>query len=175
MVLAAAAIIGIIKFEFPSHSGPAHVMATPATIGSYTRTVDLEHEADVAALKQKVIAMSSGQASHVVSAVYESGKASAGNTAQIIMFIGGHLANADPAASITSFTQQFKGAQVVSAGALGGKAACVQDGTGLNSVAMCAWFDNDSFGEVVSPTMNASALANAMRTVRPSVELRAAK
>jgi len=43
-------------------------------------------------------------------------------------------------------------------------------------VAMCAWFDNDSFGEVVSPTMNASALASAMRTVRPSVEqLHAAK
>jgi hypothetical protein len=40
---------------------------------------------------------------------------------------------------------------------------------------MCAWFDNDSFGEVVSPTMNASALANAMRTVRPSVERQAPK
>jgi len=175
VVVAAAAIVGIVKFEFPSHSGPAHLMTIPTKIGPYTRTVDLEHEADVAALKQKVIAMSAGQASHVVSAVYESGKASAGNTAQIIMFIGGHLANADPAASITSFTQQFKGAQVVSAGALGGKAACVQDGTGANSVAMCAWFDNDSFGEVVSPTMNASALASAMRTVRPSVEVRAPK
>ena len=175
VVLAAAAIVGIIKFEFPSHSGPAHTMATPDHIGSYARTVDLEHQADVAALKQKVIAMSSGQASNVVSAVYESGKASAGNTTQIIMFIGGHLANADPAASITSFTQQFKGAQVVSAGAQGGKAACVQDGTGPNSVAMCAWFDNDSFGEVVSPTMNASTLASAMRTVRPSVEVLAPK
>ena len=175
VVVAAAAIVGIIKFEFPSHSGPAHVMTTPAKIGAYARTVDLEHQADVAALKQKVISMSAGQASHVVSAVYESGNSAAGNTAQIVMFIGGHLANADPAASITSFTQQFKGAKVVSAGALGGKAACVQDGTGSNSVAMCAWFDNDSFGEVVSPTMNASALANAMHTVRPSVELRAAK
>jgi len=175
VVVAAAAIVGVIKYEFPTHSGPAHVMTTPATIGAYARTMDLEHEADVAALKQKVIAMSAGQASHVVSAVYESGKASAGNTAQIIMFIGGHLANADPAASVTSFTQQFKGAQVVSAGAPGSKAACVQDGTGANSVAMCAWFDNDSFGEVVSPTMNASALASAMRTVRPAVELRAAK
>jgi len=175
VVVAAAAIVGIVKFELPSQSGPAHVMTIPDKIGPYARTVDLEHEADVAALKQKVIAMSAGQASHVVSAVYESGKASAGNTAQIVMFIGGHLANADPAASITSFTQQFKGAKVVSAGALGGKAACVQDGTGANGVAMCAWFDNDSFGEVVSPTMNASALANAMRTVRPSVEQRASK
>jgi hypothetical protein len=175
VVVAAAAIVGIIKYEFPTHSGPAHVMATPATIGAYARTMDLEHEADVAALKQKVIAMSAGQASRVVSAVYESGKASAGNTAQIIMFIGGHLANADPAASVTSFTQQFTGAQVVSAGGQDGKAACVQDGTGVNSVAMCAWFDNDSFGEVVSPTMNASALASAMRTVRPAVERRAAR
>ena len=175
VVVAAAAIVGIVKFEFPSHSGPAHTMTIPTKIGPYTRTVDLEHQAGVAALKQKVISMSSGSASHVVSAVYESGKASAGNTAQIIMFIGGHLANADPAASITSFTQQFRGAQVVSAGALGGKAVCVQDGTAANSVAMCAWFDNDSFGEVVSPTMNASALANAMRTIRPSVEVRTTK
>jgi hypothetical protein len=174
-VVAAAAIVGVIKFEFPSHSGPVHTMTTPDKIGTFARTVDLEHEADVNALKQKVIAMSAGQASDVKSAVYESGNSAAGNTAQIVMFIGGHLANADPAASITSFTQQFHGAKVVSAGALGGKAACVQDGTGSNSVAMCAWFDNDSFGEVVSPTMNASALANAMHTVRPSVELRAAK
>jgi hypothetical protein len=170
VVVAAAAIFGIVKFEFPSHSGPVHTMGIPDKVGTFARTVDLEHEADVAALKQKVIGMSAGQASHVVSAVYESGKATAGNTAQIIMFIGGHLANADPAASITSFTQQFKGAKVVSAGALGGKAACVQDGTGANSVAMCAWFDNDSFGEVVSPTMNATALASAMQKVRPAVE-----
>jgi len=170
IVLAAAAIVGVIKFEFPSHSGPVHTMATPAKIGTFARTVDLEHEADVNALKQKVIAMSAGQASDVKSAVYESGNSAAGNTAQIVMFIGGHLANADPAASINSFTQQFHGAKVVSAGALGGKAACVQDGTGSNSVAMCAFFDNDSFGEVVSPTMNSTALARAMQQVRSSVE-----
>ena len=171
ILVAAAAITGILKFEFPSHSGPAHTMVTPNHIGSYARTVDLEHQADVAALREKVIKMSSGQASHVVSAVYESGNSAAGNTAQILMFIGGHLANADPAVSVASFTQQFKGAKVVSAGSLGGKAACVQDGTGSNGVAMCAWFDNDSFGEVVSPTMNATALAQTMQTVRPAVEV----
>jgi hypothetical protein len=171
VMIAAAAIVGIVKFEFsPSHSGPAHTMATPAKIGSFSRTLDLEHQADVAALKTKVINMSSGQASHVVSAVYESGNSAAGNGTQIVMFIGGHLANADPAASITSFTQQFKGAKVVSPGAGGGRAACVQDGTGANAVAMCAWFDNDSFGEIVSPTMGATALAASMHTIRPSVE-----
>ena len=108
-------------------------MSTPDKIGTFARTVDLEHQADVNALKQKVIAMSAGQASDVKSAVYESGNSAAGNTAQIIMFIGGHLANADPTASITSFTQQFRGAHVVSAGPLGGKAACVQEGTAANS------------------------------------------
>ena len=176
VIMAAAAITGIIKFEFPSHGGPAHTMVTPAKIGTYARTVDLERQVGLSQLRAEVIKMSSGQASGVVSAVYESGNSAAGNTAQILMFIGGHLANADPAASITSFMQEFRGAHVVSAGALGGKAACVQEGTtASNSRSLCAWFDNDSFGEIVSPTMSATALANAMRTVRPSVELLAKK
>jgi hypothetical protein len=175
VVVTAAAITGIIKFEFPSHGGPSHTMATPARIGTYLRTVDLERETKVAELRNEVIKMSSGEASGVVSAVYESGKAAAGSTEQIVMYIGGHLANAAPAASIASFTQKFPGAKVVSAGALGGQAACVQDGTGSDSVSMCAWFDNDSFGEIVSPTMNATALADVMRTMRPSVELVAKK
>jgi len=176
VIVAAAAITGIIKFEFPSHSGPAHTMVTPAKIGTYARTVDLERQVGLSQLRAEIIKMTSGQASGVVSAVYESGNSAAGNTAQIIMFIGGHLANADPAASITSFTQEFPGAHVVSAGSLGGKAACVQEGTTVsNSRSLCAWFDNDSFAEIASPTMKATALAKAMVTVRPSVELLAKK
>ncbi len=176
VIVAAAAITGIIKFEFPSHGGPAHTMTIPDKIGTYTRTVDLERQVGLSQLRADVIKMSSGQASNVMSAVYESGNSAAGNTAQIIMFIGGHLANADPAASITSFTQQFPGAHVVSPGSLGGKAACVQEGTTAStSRSLCAWFDNDSFGEIVSPTMNTTALARAMGTVRPSVELLAEK
>ena len=175
VVLAAAAIIGVVKFEFPSHTGPAHAIAAPNKIGTYVRTVDLEHQADVGALRAKVMQMSSGQASHVVTAVYESGKSSVGNTAQIVMFVGGHLANADPAASVASFIQQYKGAEVVSAGPMGGKAACYQEGTKANGVGWCVWFDNDSFGELSSPTMSATALANVMRTFRPSVESLAAK
>ena len=171
VILAGAAITGIIKFEFPSHSGPAHTMTTPAKIGSYARTVDLERQTNVAQLRDDVIKMSSGQASRVVTAVYESGNAAGGNTEQIIMFIGGHLANAAPATSVTSFMQRFPGAHVVNAGSLGGKAACVEEGGGTSdSVSMCAWFDNDSFGEIVSPTMNATNLAAAMTTVRPAVE-----
>ena len=172
LIVAAAAIFGILKFEFPSHGGPTHHMATPPRIGSYVRTVDMEKETKVNELRAEVIKMSSGQASNVVSAVYESGNSAAGNTEQIVMFIGGHLANAAPASSIASFTQKFSGASVVSAGALGGKAACVEEAPGTSdSVAMCVWFDNDSFGEIVSPTMNARTLAGVMRTMRPSLEI----
>ena len=172
LIVAAAAIFGILKFEFPSHGGPTHHMATPPRIGSYVRTVDMEKETKVNQLRAEVIKMSSGQASNVVSAVYESGNSAAGNTEQIVMFIGGHLANAAPASSIASFTQKFSGASVVGAGALGGKAACVEEAPGTSdSVAMCVWFDNDSFGEIVSPTMNANALAGVMRTMRPSLEI----
>ena len=171
LVAAGAAIFGILKFEFPSHGGPAHTMVTPARIGSYVRTVDMEKQAKVSELRAEVIKMSSGEASDVVSAVYESGNSAAGSTEQIVMFIGGHLANAAPASSIGSFTQNFPGATVVSAGSLGGRAACVGKAPGTSdSVAMCVFFDNDSFGEIVSPTMNATSLANVMRTMRPSLE-----
>jgi hypothetical protein len=174
LVVFAAVLAVVVKFEFlTSHSGPAHAMKTPDKIGTFSRTADLEHSADLNALKAKVIKSSAGQASNVVSAVYESGNSAAGNTAQIVMFIGGHLANADPVASVASFTQQYKGAKVVSAGPGGGKAACVPDGTGANAAAVCVWFDNDSFGEVVSPTMNATALAKELQAVRPAVEVRA--
>ena len=172
LVAAAAAIFGILKFEFPSHNGPVHHMATPPRIGSYVRTVDMEKQTKLSDLRAEVIKMSSGQASNVVSAVYESGNSAAGGTEQIVMFIGGHLANAAPASSIASFTQNFAGATVVSAGSLDGKAACVERAPGTSdSVAMCVWFDNDSFGEIVSPTMNATSLARVMRTMRPSLEL----
>jgi hypothetical protein len=172
VVLAAgAAIFGILKFEFPAQSGPVHKIVAPARIGSYVRTVDMEKETKVNELREEVIKMSSGQASNVQSAVYESGNSAAGSTEQIVMFIGGHLANAAPASSIASFTQKFAGAAVVSPGSLGGQAACVEEAPGTSdSVAMCVWFDNDSFGEIVSPTMNATPLATVMRTMRPSLE-----
>jgi hypothetical protein len=35
---------------------------------------------------------------------------------------------------------------------------------------MCVWFDNDTFGAVVSPTMTTAQLASTMDSVRPSLE-----
>jgi len=172
VVVAAAAIGGIVKFEFGSHaSGPAHTMAAPAAIGDYTRTKDLERQSDMNALKQKLIAASHGQATNFAMGVYESGNSAAGNDTQIVMFVGAHLANSDPAAAVKAFTQQVKGATIVSPGPGGGKAVCAQGAT----EAMCAWFDNDSLGLLDSPSMKAAALAEEMRSMRPSVEIRAPK
>jgi hypothetical protein len=172
VVVAAAAVTGILKFGFrPDDDPPAHAFAIPARIGTYVRAPDLEHEASLTALPDEITRTSAGQASHVVSAVYESGNSAAGATTQIFMFIGGHLANADPTSSIASLTRNYSGAIVVSAGSLGGKAACAEEQAGTSdSVSLCAWFDDDSFGELVSPTMNASELSHEMLTVRPAVE-----
>ena len=172
VIAVAAAITTVITFEAPSHGGPVHAMQTPARIGSFARAAGLWSATQLAGLRNGVVQMSAGQASNVTSAVYESGNPAAGNTVQIIMFTGGHLASAAPAASIAGFTQKFAGATVVSAGSLGGQAACAEDGTTTPAqVALCVWFDNDSFGEIVSPTMNATTLATVMRTVRPDLEI----
>ncbi len=172
VVAVAAAITAIITSGARSPGAPVHAIQTPARIGSFTRIAGVESATDLAGLRTGVIQMSAGQASNVKSAVYESGNPAAGSTVQIIMFIGGQLAGAAPAASIAGFTQKFAGATVVSAGSLDGKAACVEEGaTTPNQVSMCVWFDNDSFGELVSPTMNATTLATVMRTVRPDLEI----
>ena len=175
--MAAAAITAIVLVAFPSGpGGPAHTLVSPNQLGAFTRRPALEQQMNVGQLRQDVVNTSSGQASHVVEGVYESGNSSPGSTPQIILLIGGNLANANPVDSVTSFTKRFKGATVTSAGTMAGKAVCVNaTASEPGSVAMCAWFDNDSFGEVVSPTMNASTLASTMRQIRPKVELVAKK
>jgi hypothetical protein len=177
LIVAAAAIFAIVMVAFPSGpGGPAHTLVTPNQLNAFVRRPALEQQMNVGQLRQDVVNMSSGQASHVVEGVYESGTSTSGGTPQIILFIGGNLANASPVDSVTSFTKRFKGATVTSAGSLGGKAVCVNaTASEPGSVAMCAWFDNDSFGEVVSPTMKASTLASSMRQIRPKVELVAKK
>ncbi len=172
VIVFVGALVAIVMVAFPSGpGGPAHTLVTPNQLNAFTRRPALEQQMNVAQLRQDVVNTSSGQARHVVEAVYEAGNSTSGTTPQIILFIGGNLLNASPEVSVTSFTQRFKGAKITSAGGPG-EAACVNaTASQPGSVAMCAWFDNDSFGEVVSPTMSASALANTMRQIRPHVEL----
>jgi hypothetical protein len=109
-----------------------------------------------------------------VSAVYENAAGISGNASpQIFLFIGGNLAGESPSGFITSFTQQFKGAQNTSAGSQGGRAACViaQGSGGSGSISLCTWADSDTFGVVASPTMGLTQLAAQMRAIRPGVEL----
>ena len=148
------------------------VLVAPSRLASYVRRPELEQQMNARALQRQVIAKSAGQASHVVSAVYENGAGVSGNAPpQIFLFIGGNLAGESPAGFISSFTAQFKGAQAAKAGSLGGQAACVDaQGSAAGSVALCTWADNDTFGVMASPTMDLSQLAAQMRAVRPSVE-----
>jgi hypothetical protein len=173
-VVAAGAIGGVLmKYVFAGPSGPAHQVVAPQTVDGYTRSANLEKQIDVAAEAQKVAKESGGQASDVTYAVYQMGSgtgADAANT-QIFKFVGGKLAGADPGASITNFEQTYAGAATVSPGSLGGQAACTETHLNGQSASMCVWFDNDTFGTVVSPTMTTAKLASTMDAVRPSLEL----
>jgi hypothetical protein len=174
-VVAAGAIGGVLmKYVFSGPSGPAHQVVAPQAVDGFTRSANLEKLLDVAGEAQKVAKASSGQASDVVYGVYQMGSispsADAANT-QMFMFVGGKLAGADPGASITNFEQTYPGSTAVSPGALGGQAACTETHLNGQSASMCVWFDNDTFGTVVSPTMTTAKLATTMDTVRPSLEL----
>jgi phage baseplate assembly protein gpV len=160
------------KSVFSGHSGSAHTISTPTQLDSYTRSPSLEKAMNVNGLGEQVVKGSSGQASDVLSAVYAQGNVmpGAGGNQQIFMFVGGHLASSDPAASIARFEQTYPSAQVVPAGSLGGEAACATTAASNESAAMCVWFDNDSFGTLVSPTMSSAKLANTLDAVRPGIE-----
>jgi hypothetical protein len=172
-VVAVGAIAGVLsKFAFAGSGGPAHTVSTPGQLDSYTRNPNLEKAMKVSQLRDDVMQTSAGQASNVVSALYSMGNTTAaqGGSQQVFMFVGGNLANSDPASSLASFEQAYPHAQVVPTGALGGKAACTQAVSQGEQVSMCVYFDNDSFGTFMSPSMNTSQLQHVMLTARPGVE-----
>jgi hypothetical protein len=170
VVLAGGAVAA--EAEVFGGGGPAHTLVTPDKLGAYVRRPQLEKQMNAAQLQREVITKSAGQASHVVSAVYEDGTSATSNkTPQMILLIGGDLTGVSASGFIASFTQQSKGAFVTSAGALGGSAACVNAQASVSgSVALCTWADNDTFGVVASPTMTATRLATQLRAIRPMVE-----
>jgi len=154
-------------------SGPAHALVTPARLGAYVRKPQLEQQMNAKDLQRQVVTRSAGQASHVVDAVYEDNVATAGGgtSPQVFLFIGGQLSGVSPSGFIASFTKQFQGASSISAGTMGGQAACVNAQASVaGSVALCTWADNNTFGLVASPTMDAAQLGVQMRAIRPQVE-----
>ena len=172
VVVVAAGAVAALKFvSREAAAGPTCWSRRPGW-ASYVRRPQLEQQMNAKVLQQQVIAKSAGQASHVVSAVYENSAGVSGSAPpQIFLFIGGNLAGESPAGFVSSFTAQFKGAAATSPGSLGGQAACVDArGSAAGSVALCTWADGDTFGVVASPTMGLSQLAAQMRAIRPSVE-----
>jgi hypothetical protein len=173
-VVAAGAIGGVfMKYVFAGPSGPDHQVVAPQAVEGFTRSANLEKQLNVAGEAAKVTKASGGQASDVVYGVYQMGSLNPGAAAntQMFMFVGGKLAGADPASSIANFEQSYPGAKAVSPGSLGGEAACTETTVNSQSASMCVWFDNDTFGTVVSPTMTTAKLATTMDGVRPSLEL----
>jgi hypothetical protein len=172
-VVAAGAIGGVLmKYVFAGPSGPAHEIVAPASVDGYDRSASLGEQMHVSALAQSFAKSSGGSASDVVSAVYQQGVGAPtpGINSQMFMFVGGKLANANPTAELANFTQSYPGTRDVSGGSLKGEASCTEAHVNGEEAAVCVWFDNDTFGAVVSPTMTTAQLASTMDTVRPSLE-----
>jgi len=146
-------------------------VVTPAALGPYKWTPDLEKNAGLATLATSVAKMSDGQTSDIRVRAYE--KPAPGGTApQVLEVTAGRLSSTSPATSIITLIQKYPGAHVVPAGPMGGSAACFEQTAGTaDSVAMCAWSDNDTFGILVSSTLSAPSLANLMVQDRPLIEL----
>jgi hypothetical protein len=170
-VVAASAIGGVLHYVMRGPSGPAHQVTAPQSVDGFTRSANLEKQLGVAAEAAKVKQASGGQATDVVSAVYQQGAATPGSNTQIFMFVGGKLAGAAPATSLANFEHSYPGSVAVPPGSLGGEAACTVTHQNGQSASMCVWFDNDTFGSVISPTMTTAKLAATMDAARPSLEL----
>jgi hypothetical protein len=171
VAVAAAAIFLIIKFEFPANAGPAHTLSMPQKIGSSFVVSKGVDGSSLNGLRNKFVQMTHGHATDVLAETYEAPGVGMGSAPSVVMTIDAHFPNDNAAASIAGFMQDFKGAVAVPAGPLGGEAACAESTTNdANDMAICAWFDNDSFGVDLSPSMNASALAADLQTFRSAVE-----
>jgi hypothetical protein len=169
-VAAAGAITGVLmKTVFAGPSGPAHTVTAASNVQSFTREASLEKQMNIASLQDTVVKDAGGQATNVVSGVYEVPSSASTSNPQVFMFVGGNLSNSDPAASVTA-VEKNGAARPVSPGTMGGQAGCGTETVNGQSVSMCVWFDNDTFGDMVSPSMTPTQLATTLTEVRPGLE-----
>jgi hypothetical protein len=145
----------------------AHSISVPTAIGSYTEQPKLANSTALP-LKSKIVSAAAGKVRNVVAAVYQKGGLSSATGAEVYVFIGGNLAGGESASSFISGMLTLPGSFSTSAGTLGGSAACTPGTHG--APAECAWADNDTFGVLVSATMNAQGLAAELRQMRSLVE-----
>jgi hypothetical protein len=162
-IVAALAVAGYVVFR-PQAS---HVVSAPASLGAYVRQ---QANATANDLRHRIVAAAGGAVKNVVAAVYQRTTGPGTKKGpQIVVFIGGNLAGGASADSlISAYMTRLRGALTTGAGRLGGQAACAPGSNG--GPAECAWADNDTFGVVVSATLNSAGLADVMREIRPQVE-----
>jgi hypothetical protein len=158
----------VVEMLLPS-SGPVHTITAPQRLGAYAQAPALAASLKATQLRNSIVSTSDGEATHVVDAVYQDTTGPAAqNGPQILLFIGGNLSGSSASSFISSFIGRLPGAVTTSAGSLGGQAACVPGVSGRP--AECAWADDDTFGIVTSPTLDAQSLAGELRQLRPQVE-----
>jgi hypothetical protein len=167
VTVAAAAAAATVLLRGPVRFADA--ITAPAQFGAFTAKPALARKMDAAGLRRQIIAQSNGEAHNVVDTVYESAAGRGNRSASdILLFIGGNLSGTSATAFISSFRDKATGAVPASAGAMGGKAACIPAADG--GLAECAWADQDTFGVVASPTLNTAQLAADLLTVRAAAE-----
>jgi hypothetical protein len=146
-------------------------MVMPTALGPYKWAPDLEKNVGLPVLAASVAEMGGGQMSGIRARTYES-SAPGGAVPQLLEVIGGRLPGTSPASSVVTLIEKYPSAHVVPAGPMGGSAACSEQTAGTSdSEAICAWSDNDSFGILASPTLNAAGLADLMVQDRPLIEI----
>jgi len=145
---------------------PGHVVSVPAGLNGYVRQ-SAQASLTARQLKSRIVAGAGGAVRNVVAASYEK-STGPGTSAgpQVIVFIGGNLSSGS--SFIGGLSSQLHGSFATSAGPLGGEAVCAPGTSG--GPAECAWADGDTFGVLVSATLNAAGLASEMRVMRPLVE-----
>lgn len=162
--LAIVAVLAVIGYLL-SMPQVSHEVSTPASLDGYIRQ-SVQSSRTAQEIKSQILAAAGGAVSNVVAATYEK-PAGPGSSSgpQIVVFIGGNLASGS---NFISGITQLRGSFTTSAGSLGGQAACAPSANG--GPAECAWADGDTFGVLVSATLNANGLASELRLMRPLVE-----
>jgi hypothetical protein len=171
MVAAAALLVGRL-----GHSGqaaqpaaaPSHMLATPQKIGTYTRDQQAEQQLGLSHGEQYLTQIDPGHVAGIVAAIYDTGGPASSPDRVAIM--AGRLVKSPLNDVIKGFTQQEtaegNAPMKASAGPLGGQAACA----GKGGSGICVWADSDTVGVLVSATINASALARTMLSMRSGIE-----
>ena len=162
--LAIVAVLAVVGYLLLAPQ-VTHVVSVPASLNGYVRQ-PAQASATAQQLKSRILTRAGGAVSNVVAATYEKRAGSGvGSGPQIIVFIGG---NSSSSGDFISGITELRGSFTTSAGSLGGQAACAPSTNG--GPAECAWADGDTFGVLVSATLNATGLASELRLMRPLVE-----